>query len=100
MPALSDDPIHQYTAQGQEQHTRTDKSGRDEEIVAFANLEPCCFRKRDVCGKKYQREQRGDDNIEHLADGFCQTFRRLCYQSFWKSHRYFVEIRGKDTNSC
>ena len=58
MPTLSDDPVHQYTAQCQEQHARTDKRGGDEEIVAFAHLEPRRLREGDVSGQKHQREQR------------------------------------------
>ena len=100
MPTLSDDPVHQHTTQGQKQHPRPNKSGGNEEIAAFAYLKPSRFRKRDVSRQEHQCEQRGDDNIKHLADRFCQTLRRLCYQSFWKSHSFFLEIRGKDRKFC
>ena len=100
MPTLSDDPVHQHTTQGQKQHPRPHKSGGNEEIAAFTYLEPSRFREGDVSRQEHQREERGDDNIEHLADRFCQTLRRLCYQSFWKSHSFFLEIRGKDRKFC
>ena len=99
MPAFSDDPVHQHSAQGQKQHARPDKRGCDEEIVAFAHLEPCRFRKRDIGRQKHQREQRRDGNIQHLPDGFRQTLRRLRYQAFWKSHGRLSQKRGKDTKT-
>ena len=82
MSAFSDDPVHQDTAQCQKHHAGAYESGGDEEIVAFTHLEPCRFRERDVGGQKHQSEQRRDDDIKQLSDGFCQTFRRLRYQSF------------------
>ena len=81
MPALSDDPVHQHAAQNQEHGACPYESRRDEEIVASSHLKPCRFREGDVCGEKHQCEQRRDDDIKHLADGFRQAFRRLGYQS-------------------
>ena len=86
MPALSDDPIHQHSAEYQKHSSCTYKSGGDEEIVSSSHLEPCCFRERDVSRQKHQREQRRDDDIEHLSDGFGQALRRLRYQAFWEFH--------------
>ena len=53
MPAFSNYPVHQYAAQSKEQHTGSHERCCDEEIVAFAHLEPRCFREWDVGGQKY-----------------------------------------------
>ena len=86
MSALSDDPVHQYSAEDQKHRTCTHKSGGNEEIVSSSDLEPCRFRKRDVSCQKHQREQRRDNHIKYLPDGFCQALRRLRYQAFWEFH--------------
>ena len=86
MSALSDDPIHQQSAEYQEHGASAYKSGGDEEIVSSSHLEPCRFRERDVCGQKHQRKQCRDDYVEHLPDGFSQALRRLRYQAFWEFH--------------
>lgn len=99
MPALSDDPIHQQSAEYQEHGASAYKSGGDEEIVSSSHLEPCRFRERDVSRQKHQREQRRDNDIEHLSDGFGQALRRLRYQAFWDFHRLFLKIRGKNTKN-
>ena len=95
MPALSDDPVHQQSAEYQEHGASAYKSSSDEEIVSSSHLEPCRFRERDVSRQKHQREQRRDNDIEHLSDGFSQALRRLRYQAFWDFHRLFLKIRGK-----
>ena len=98
MSHLSDEPIHQHSAQRQEQHARTNKSCSDEEIIAFPYLEPSCFRKWDVSGQKHQCKQRRNGNIKHLSDRFCQAFRCLRYQAFWKSHRCSLKFAAKIQN--
>ena len=99
MSALSDDPIHQQSAEYQEHGASAYKSRGDEEIVSSSHLEPCRFRERDVSRQKHQREQRRDNDIEHLSDGFGQALRRLRYQAFWDFHRLFLKIRGKNTKN-
>ena len=86
MPALFDDPIHHHSTENQKHSARPDESGGDEEIMATSHLKPSRFRKRDVCGQKHQGEQRRDNHIKHLPDGFCQALRRLRYQAFGESH--------------
>lgn len=86
MPAFSDDPIHQHSAEDQKHSACTYKSSSDKEIVSSTHLEPCSFRERDVCRQKHQRKQCRDDYIEHLPDGFSQALRRLRYQAFWEFH--------------
>ena len=79
MPALSDDPIHQQSAEYQEHRTGAHKSGGDEEIVPSSHLEPGCFRKWNICRQKHQRKQRRDDDIDDLTGRFGQTLRSLRY---------------------
>ena len=86
MSAFSDDPIHQHATEGQKHHAATDKRCRDEEIASASNLEPGCFRERDVGRQKHQRKQRRNDDVDDLTGVFSQTFRRLRYQAFRKSH--------------
>ena len=95
MSALSDDPIHQQSAEYQEHGASAYKSGGDEEIVSSSHLEPCRFRERDVSRQKHQREQRRDDDIEHLSDGFSQALRRLRYQAFWEFHWVYSKFAAK-----
>ena len=95
MPALSDDPVHHHSAKDQKHSTRPDESGGDEEIMATSHLKPSRFRKRDVCGQEHQGEQRRDNHIKHLPDGFCQAFRRLSYQAFRESHCCLSKFAAK-----
>ena len=95
MPALSDDPVHQQSAEYQEHGASAYKSGGNEEIVSSSDLEPCRFRKRDVSCQKHQREQRRDNHIKYLPDGFCQALRRLRYQAFWVFHWAYSKFAAK-----
>ena len=91
VPQLLDGEGHQHAAASQEKRARADKSHRVKEVAVGAELEPCRIRKGNIGGEKHQSKQRGNDNIKHLADGFCQTFRRLRYQAFWEFHRFFLQ---------
>ena len=98
MPALFDGPIHHHSAENQKHSASPDESGSDEEIMTTSHLKPSRFRKRDVCGQEHQGEQRRDNHIKHLPDGFCQALRRLRYQAFGEFHSVCSKQRGKDMN--
>ena len=99
MPAFSDDPVHQQSAENQKHGASTHKRRRNEEIISASHLKPRCFRKRDVCRQKHKRKQCRDDDIDDLAGGFGQAFRRLRYQAFRESHGRLSQKRGKDTKT-
>ena len=68
MSALSDDPVHQYSAEDQKHRTCTHKSGGNEEIVSSSDLEPCRFRKRDVAVRNTSA-----NNVEIITLSTCPT---------------------------
>ena len=95
MPQLLDSEGHQHTAAGQKEGTDTDESHRVHKVTVGAQLEPCGVGKRRVNREKHQGEQGGDNHIQRLPDGFCQTLRGLRYQSFGESHQDYSKIAAK-----
>ena len=87
MPHLLDEPCHQCSTEGQKQGASTHKCQGGEEIVPFSDLKPSGGGKRNISRQKNERKQSRDDDVDRLADRFCQTLRGLRYQSFWVFHQ-------------